>query len=171
MKKYMAICGAVAALAWVGVAAAATPQGKLTGTAGVALVIGTPITDGGTSFVGLENDKSKSCNGDAGSVSILGTSFQNVLCAHYVASSRDGSGPKMRFASTNLFIPDCYDVWRITDGTPVGLSDTVFGAPGLVCGFDQARAWVNKGAIGGAGGTWDDLGYPNPDFTITASQT
>jgi hypothetical protein len=32
MKKYLAICGALVALAWMGVAAAATPQGKATGS-------------------------------------------------------------------------------------------------------------------------------------------
>ena len=39
MKKYVAICAALAALAWAGVAAAATPQGKLTGQA----TIGDPL--------------------------------------------------------------------------------------------------------------------------------
>ena len=71
MKKYVAICGTLAALAWVGVAAATTAQGKLTGSAAITVgefTVTTTIVDGGTSYVGLENDKSGNCSGDSGAV-------------------------------------------------------------------------------------------------------
>jgi len=57
MKKYMAICATLVALAWAGVAAAATPQGQLTGGAFVnssgiiPWFVSSPVIDGGTSFV------------------------------------------------------------------------------------------------------------------------
>src|SRR6266566_326510 len=69
-----------------------------------------PIIDGGTTYVGVENDFSGSCSNDAGAIefpAFLGS----IVCAHFVASSRDGSGPKMRFAYLNPLLPGCYDVW------------------------------------------------------------
>ena len=174
MKKYVAICATLAALAWVGVAAAATPQGKLTGsgTLGDFLNITNPVIDGGTSYVGLENDNSGACTNDSGLVQLNGTT-EAIVCAHYVAASRDGSGPKMRFAFENPFapVPGCYDVWRISDG---GATDKV-GRSG-VCGPDAlaiAQMWVNRGLVGtGSAATltpWN-LGTTT-GFDITASQT
>jgi len=54
MTKWVAICTTLVALAWVGVAAADTLQGKLTGST-TDFTITTPITDASTSFVGNEN--------------------------------------------------------------------------------------------------------------------
>ena len=113
-KKPVATCATLAVLVWVGVAAAATPQGKLTGTGTfvglrASLAITTTITDGGENAVGLENDRSGNCTGDSGQVFFVGLSFP-VFCAHYVAHSRDGSGPKMRFAfPTGVGF---YSIWR-----------------------------------------------------------
>ena len=80
MKKYVAICATLTALAWVGVAAAATSQGTLSGSATITpngtntftFGIGTPVIDGGTSYVGLENDLSGNCDGDSGTVDVGG---------------------------------------------------------------------------------------------------
>jgi hypothetical protein len=179
MKKYVAICGMLAALVWVGVAAADTAQGKLTGSAflpsyGYQFTITSPILDGGDSYVGLENDKSGNCNGDSGEVS-FGGFVEPIACAHYVASSRDGSGPKMRFAVVSPFDSRCYSVWRISDG---GATDKV-GATSL-CGMAggggadtlaQAKVIVDLGRIG-AGSGWGDWQYQTVNgYTITASQT
>jgi hypothetical protein len=168
MKKYVAICATLVALAWVGVAAAATPQGKLTGSAAVTfagpLTITTPVLDGGTSYVGLENDKSGNCTNDTGAVTIIGLPAP-IVCAHFVASSRDGSGPKMRFAFQNPTNTNCYYVYRISDG---GATDKVGGI--YVCSIDLARSAVNMGTTGGG------LGIPwifttVDGYTVTASQT
>jgi hypothetical protein len=168
VKKYVAICGTVAALAWVGVAAAAEPQGKLTGSAsvnGLAVTISTAIFDGGTSYVGLENDKSGNCDGDSGVITI-GQVPHNVPCAHYVASSRDGSGAKMRFAYQ---LGESYEVGRITDN---GAVDTFKQSlPGCSCSFAQAQAWVNLGLVGSgsnASFAWQLLSpMTNSTFSIT----
>src|SRR5262245_2522775 len=116
MKKHVAICATLAALAWAGVAAADTPQGKLTGGAFIGgnmpWEIVSPSIDGGTSFVGLENDKSGNCNGDSGSIG-PGSVFVNVVCADYIASSRDGSGAKMRLAIPFNPFGTLYKVIRI----------------------------------------------------------
>ena len=146
MKKSVAICSAVVALAWVGVAAAATPQGKLTGTGNfnglrATLAITTTITDGGENAVGLENDRSGNCTGDSGQVSFVGLSF-SVFCAHYVAHSRDGSGPKMRFAFPAGV--GFYSIWRISDGG----AQPDKAAVGTATSLAEALAWVNTGAIG-----------------------
>jgi hypothetical protein len=170
MKKYAAICATLAALAWTGVAAAATPQGKLTGSAtingGFTFAMTAPIIDGGMSYVGLENDKSGNCDGDSGTVSIDGNQF-DVACAHYVASSKccNSGSPKMRFAyqiETGIYV-----VFRITDNG--ASTDTV--ALGNTDTLAHATAWVNKGAIGGVGGTWSYAFFVDGDYTITASQT
>jgi hypothetical protein len=176
MKKYVAICATLVALAWVGVAAAATPQGKLTGSAsyGVNLTIVTPIIDGGTSYVGLENDKSGNCDGDTGSV-MLGSTTYSILCAHFVASSRDGSGPKMRFTFGIPVGPvTATPVYRISDGGPNLADDklayTPTGFPGN--NIPLAEKWVNEGRVGAG---WDipwafQTLVSGTGYTITASQ-
>jgi hypothetical protein len=149
MKKFIALCGVSATLAWAGIAAADTPQGKLTGSANLGgiglLTITTTITDGGTSFVGAGNDKSGNCNGDSGAVSFPAFPA-SIICAHYVASSLDGSGPKMRFAYPNPLIAGCFDVWRISDGGAGG-TDKVGGAS--ACAAPSIiQTWVNQGLFG-----------------------
>jgi hypothetical protein len=75
------------ALAGSSVAAADAAQGKLTGdaTVGTPLVLTlhviTTVVDGGTSYVGTENDRSGNCNDDSGSVFVgfSGRTF-NVVC-------------------------------------------------------------------------------------------
>jgi len=166
MKKYVAICATLVALAWVGVAAAATPQGKLTGSAsyGVNLTIVTPIIDGGTSYVGLENDKSGNCDGDSGVITI-GRTAMNVPCAHYVASSRDGAGAKMRFAyqQGSGYIPA-----RITDSAS---GDTFkIDLPAAEVTLAQAQAWVNLGLVGSGSSptfAWQLLSMTSSTFSIT----
>jgi hypothetical protein len=174
MKKYVAICATLAALAWVGVAAADTPQGKLTGSAPViglgTVAITTPILDGGTSYVGRENDKSGNCTGDSGAVTLGGVE-ETIVCAHFVASSRDGSGPKMRFAALDPESNgDCYFVFRISDG---GSTDKFGVNLGAICdpgALALAEAIVNEGFIGGSG--VNDWVISTLDgYTITASQT
>jgi hypothetical protein len=171
MKKYVAICATLAALAWVGVAAADTPQGKLQGS-GTLVLIGTlgtfDVIDGGTSYVGAENDLSGTCTDDIGTVQ-FGPAFPlRVLCAHYVASSKccNAGSPKMRFAFQ--LSDDDYRVVRVTDNA--GSTDTV--AIGQTDTLANATAWVNRGAKGsGAGVSWDWWDVTAGGYTITASQT
>ena len=167
MKQYVAICSTLAALVWAGVAGAATPQGKLTGTgtfAGIraSLAITTTITDGGDNAVGLENDRSGNCTGDSGQVFFVGLSF-DVFCAHYVAQSRDGSGPKMRFAFPAGV--GFYSIWRISDGG----AQPDKAAVGTATSLAEALAWVNTGAIGSGHlfSTWDFQPVTNGDYIIT----
>ena len=183
MKKYVAICGTVAALTWAGVAAAATPQGKLSGTAtfGCCAIPGISITttviDGGTSYVGLENDRSGNCAGDSGVVQGPGpggsTISHNIRCAHYVASSRDGSGPKMRFAYTFLEPAIGFHsvvVYRVSDGGagPDKVAVGFHTALDITTARQLARAWVNLGAIGsGNPGDWVFLTLTSGGFTVT----
>jgi hypothetical protein len=171
MKKYVAVCATLAALAWVGVAAAAAPQGQLTGSATLGIpflgpfAIGAPVTDGGTSYIGLENDKSGNCNGDSGTIIRVDTF--TVVCAHYVASSGccNTGNPKMRFAFP---YGGGYNVIRITDN---GASPDTFAAGGTDT-FAHARAWVNKGTLGcGCGAVFFYGSLEEGNFTITASQT
>jgi hypothetical protein len=177
MKKYLVICGMLAALTWVGVAAAATPQGKLTGAAFLAGMgqfdITAPILDGGTTYLGLENDNSGSCSNDSGTTLLAGFLPEPVVCAHFVASSRDGSGPKMRFAfrDPESINPGCYDIFRISDAGARG-TDKV--GVGFTCSLALAQAWVNKGYIGkGVVVGVNPFVYltVTGDYTITASQT
>ena len=181
MKMYVAICGIVAALTWAGVAAAATPQGELSGTAtfGCCTIPGISITttviDGGTSYVGLENDRSGNCAGDSGVVQGPGPGgsniSHNIRCAHYVASSLDGTGPKMRFAYT-FFEPagNFYSVvvYRISDGgagpDTVGIGfHTAFN---ITTARQLARAWVNLGAIGSGNTGWVFVTVTSGGFTV-----
>ena len=180
MKKYVAICATLTALAWVGVAASAAPQGKLTGSAsagGTSLpTVTTPVIDGGTSYVGLGNDRSGTCEGDSGVVQRFSNTY-NIVCAHYVASSRDGSGPKMRFAYV-WFHPIAHwwivEVWRVTDGG-AGPDTVALGSD--VSDFEAtarqiAMQWVNTGRIGsGHPGAWLFQTPTSSSYAITASQT
>jgi hypothetical protein len=102
MRTFALLALLVAALTLPGTAGAATPQGKLTGSA-VLLVpsgwswkfsIGETVTDGGTSYVGLENDESGTCSGDTGIAGPAAVGLSPIVCAHYV----DNASPKMRFA-------------------------------------------------------------------------
>jgi hypothetical protein len=138
-----------AALGVPSVAAAATPQGKLTGTgttigAGETIAITQTVTDGGTSYVGLENDKSGTCEGDTGAITHNGTPF-DIVCAHFVASSRGflAGSPKMRFAFA-LAPGAVWEIVRIVDN---GTGNDTF-ASGFTFSLADAHAWVNVGAVG-----------------------
>jgi hypothetical protein len=170
MKRNALLLAVIAALALTGVASAATPQGKLTGSATdifanpFTISATDPVIDGGTSYVGLENDKSGNCNGDSGTIIRVFTF--TVVCAHYVASSKccNPGSPKMRLAFANAA---GYTIVRITDNGASG--DT--WAFTTVATYAQMRAVVNKGAIGGIGTSWAYSPTVNGDYTITASQT
>src|SRR5262245_13503093 len=176
MKKHVAICATLTALAWAGAALAETPQCKLTGSAtissgglpGSTFAIGTAVIDGGTSYVGLGNDYSGNCDGDSGTLWESGTSY-NIVCAHYVASSVccNAGSPKMRLAYEAA--PGIIDVILITDN---GIAVDTF-ALGFTSTLTNAKAWVNLGARGsgiGAGAVWGWLTVTG-NYTITASQT
>src|SRR3954470_1397843 len=167
MRKFALVALIAAALAVPGIAAADAPQGKLTGSAtsifasDFTISAADPVIDGGTSYVGLENDKSGNCDGDSGTISVGGFSFQ-VVCAHYVASSKccNPGSPKMRLAFANV---SGYTIVRITDN---GASpDTwAFQTVGDVA---QARAAVNKGWRGsGVGGSWAFAPTVDGNFTV-----
>ena len=176
MKKFALLGLLAAALAVPSIAAATVaPQGKLTGSASLlgpgTLVITTAVLDGGTDplYVGKANDKSGNCSGDTGSVTFNGT-LETVVCAHFIAASRDGSGPKMRFAFLDPSNASCYVTFRISDG---GATDKV-GAQDL-CGGDplaSAQQVVNTGLVG-AGFLVSSWEFPTVtgDYTVTASQT
>jgi hypothetical protein len=150
--------------------------GQLSGAASgptFSLSISTTVIDGGTSFVGLANDKSGNCIGDlqgSGLVALQTTvifTLSSVFCAHYVASSRDGSGPKMRVAIADAALTN-YIVFRISDGGPQG-TDTISGF-GAVSTLAEARAWVNTGFQGWGGvplQPWTPQTLSLGDFTIT----
>jgi hypothetical protein len=166
MRKFALLALLAAALAVPSIAAAATPQGHLTGSANLngGALFTVDVTDGGTSSVGLENDRSGNCDGDSGTVT-LGVSTESVLCAHFVASSRglNTGSPKMRFAIQNTGT-DFYAVFRITDNG--ASTDTV--AVGATDSLAAAEAWVNMGAIGsGAGGAWQFATLTSGNYTIT----
>jgi len=177
MKKYVALCATLAALAWAGVAAADTPQGKLTGAAtwsGDSLTVVTPVIDGGTNYVGKENDYSGNCEGDSGTVMYFGA-VRNIACAHFIAASRDGSGPKMRLTFGIPVGPfTASPVFRISDGGSNLADDKLAWTPsGFPDNLTAASNWVNLGRVG--------IGWSIPwafqpltggtGFTVTASQT
>ena len=173
MRKFALLALAAAALAVPSIAAADTAAGKLTGSAtfgGNTFQITSTVVDGGTSSVGLENDKSGTCVGDSGTI-VINLLTVSVACAHYVASSHDNGNPKMRLAYS---IGPGYQIARIADNGPVnqdtGLSPDTFAIGQVLVSAAQARDWVNKGAIGsGVGFGW---AYQGPldtggDYTIT----
>jgi hypothetical protein len=146
VRKLALLAVFVSGLAVPGIAAAATPQGQLTGTGaigGFAISISTPVKDGGTSDVGLENDYSGTCAGDTGVVERSGF-VSPIVCAHYVVSSGccNAGSPKMRFAYPN--VAGTYTVVRITDN---GASPDSLGV-GTTNDLLLAQAWVQKGAQG-----------------------
>jgi hypothetical protein len=158
-----------AALAAPSIASAATPQGKLTGSATFVIspvAVVNPVVDGGTDplYIGKENDKSGNCNGDSGTFTDLGGTH-DVLCVHFVASSGccNAGSPKMRFAYQNP--SGSYEVIRITDNG--ASTDTV--AFGNVNSLATAVSWVNKGAIGSGQGfsAWQFVDITRGDFTVT----
>ena len=85
---------------------------------------------------------------DTGTVTINGALIFNIVCAHFVASSRccNIGSPKMRFAWGS----GPYNVARITDNglNPQAPTDTF--ASGTVNTLAEAIAWVNTGAVGPA---------------------
>jgi hypothetical protein len=179
MKKFALLALLAAALAVPSIAAAtATPQGKLTGSATITpngvntftFAIGTAVIDGGTSYVGAENDLSGNCDGDSGTVDVGGFTA-NIVCAHYVASSGccTAGSPKMRLAYETR-APGLFVVARITDNG--ASTDTI--ALGNTGSLAFAKAWVNRGFQGGH--VADSLGWSYytvtaGGWTITASQT
>lgn len=166
MRKFALVALIAAALAVPGIAAAAAPQGKLTGSATIfgapfPVSANDPVIDGGTSYVGLENDQSGNCNGDSGSI-MQGSFTLAVVCAHYVASSKccNPGSPKMRFAFANVA---GYTVVRITDN---GASGDTFAFQ-MVDTLEQARAAVNKGwRGGGVGGSWAFASTVDGNYTV-----
>ena len=174
--KFALLVLLVTALAVPSIAAAATPQGKLTGAGaagGGVFGIVDPVIDGGDMFVGAGNDNSGNCNGDSGTVAV-GVNT-NVVCAHYVASSGccNTGSPKMRLAF--LDASGFYLVAAITDNGPVnpttGLSPDTFML-GAIPTLAEATAWVNRGRIGSAaaGASWSLLAISSGDYTVTAAQ-
>jgi hypothetical protein len=165
MRTFALFALLVAALTLPSLAGAATPQGKLTGSAVLEgssgsitfkLAIGETVTDGGTSYVGLENDESGTCTGDTGTVS-TDEGVAPIVCAHYAA----GSSPKMRFA---LKVGHIWLVVKITDKP-----DTV--ALWFSTTRADAKAVVNMGIEGagfGGGAPWEDLSIVSGGYTVTA---
>jgi hypothetical protein len=169
MRTFARLALFVAALTLPSIAAAATPQGKLTGSAVLLtpwnspfkLAIGETVTDGGTSYIGLENDESGTCSGDTGTISTDVGVFTEVgvapiVCAHYVADA----SPKMRFAFKQG--PHDWLVVKVTD-KPVALAWTDTAT------LAEAKAVVNMGLEGsGVGGSWVPAPIVSGGYTVTA---
>jgi len=170
MRKYFALCGILAAFGWTGMAAAAIPQGHLTGSATIVPIFGvsysftaTNVVDGGTSFVGAGNDLSGNCDGDGGTVVVAGTTY-SVICAHFVASSGccNPGSPKMRLA---FQAGSTYIIARVVDN---GASGDAFANAGTDTTLANAQAWVNRGRFGSGFGAppWIP-GRVDGDFAVT----
>ena len=120
MKKYLAICGTLAALAWVGVAAAAHAARQAdrfgadqSGARRQLYVHSRHPRDRRRHrplYIGTENDKSGNCDGDSGILD-----GYTVVCAHFVASSKccNAGSPRMRFAYQRL--SNYFVIAKITD--------------------------------------------------------
>ena len=150
-RKFALLAVLAAALAVPSMAAASA--GTLTGVGAIGgatpFDLGVGMSDGGATFFGLENDRSGNCDGDSGTVTINGALVFNIVCAHFVASSRccNIGSPKMRFAWDN---GSTYVVGRITD---IGTKDASGQSPdtlatGVVSSLAAAKAWVNLGKVG-----------------------
>jgi len=176
MKKLTILFAVLAAILGTGVARAATPQGKLTGGALVdaqgplsgRVEAGAPILDGGTTFVGVENDLSGNCDGDSGTVKVrlFDDAFHNIVCAHFVLHSGDTGNPKMRFAYRSAI--GQWTVVRIVDNGSPGKNDTI--AFGFVETLADAIEWVNKGAVGSGRpfSAWGFTTVQSGNFNISA---
>jgi hypothetical protein len=189
MRKVVTICGTiVAALVLAGVAAAAAPQGKLTGSVtfasaplGIhALTVKTTIVDGETVNVAKKNDRSGDCDGDSGSIKVDyaggggedattlsstggdddhgASATYNIICAH---NAGDGS-MMVDYFDTRI---GRYVVFRVID-RPAGdtfLYQTETNAT-------RALQWVNLGTNDSGHGATPLLSAPiqTGGFTITA---
>ena len=169
MRKFALLAVLAAALAAPSIAFADTAQGRMTGFGTVGptnIPFYTPETtviDGGTSYVGLENDKSGSCSGDGGTV-VVDTTFFSVICAHYVASSGhfNTGSPKMRFAYVSG--TNTWTIVRITDNSPFGTTpSTDTFAWGTTNSLADATDWVNRG-VKGSGHPFSNWGF----LTVTS---
>jgi hypothetical protein len=171
MKRLVITAGLLAALALPVAASASTAEGHLTGGAligdSVRFVIAGPVVDGGTSFLGAEDDQSGLCDGDSGSVKVNGTRY-SVICAHFVAESGNfGTGsPKMRFAYQTG--PGSYTIVRITGNGSPGAQDNFGWA--TVTTLPEAIAWVNRGANGSGHSTegWTFLPISEGNYSVRA---
>jgi len=170
MKKYALICATLVALVWTTVAAATAPP-QLTGSmsfVGSTFAVGDPITDGGSSYVGLENDRSGNCTGDSGTWILNGGTPLPVLCAHWVQHSRGflAGSPKMRFTFQSP--GGLYFVIRITDNTATDAGQDSY-ATGLTSSLQDAKNWVNTGAIGSGHSfsDWSLVTVTDGDFVVT----
>jgi len=169
MRKFGLLAVLAAALAVPSIAAADTPQGTLSGAESLigfaGYTIFPDVKDGGTSYVGAENDFSGNCDGDTGGVLINGVA-STVVCAHYVAASGccDAGRPKMRFA---VQVGTKYRITRITDNTS-GTADYAH-VDTLVDTFDQARDCVNRGIQSSLCkiGPWHSFASGGGGFTVT----
>ncbi len=145
MRKFALLALLATALAVPSIAAADTAQGNLTGASALtgyaSYTIFPTVTDGGTSYVGAENDFSGNCDGDTGGVLVNGVP-RAVVCAHFVAASGccDAGRPKMRFAVQE---GTSYRITRITDNTAT--LDTYAHVDATVGTLEQARECVNRG--------------------------
>ena len=176
MKKFALLALLAAALAVPSIAAAVpASQGTLTGSATLGAPINgtwaitTPVIDGGTDFVGLENDKSGDCDGDSGDIVDPFQVVRSVICAHFVASSGccNAGSPKMRLAFSVSTSGESFRVVRITDNGD--LPDT--WAVGTTFSRADAEAWVNLGAQGcHCGLGWGFVTVTDGNYTVTAAQ-
>jgi hypothetical protein len=171
MKKLITGAALIAALAIPVAANASSGNGFLTGGAKLngsfRFVITGPVIDGGTSFVGAEDDQSGLCDGDSGTVMVAGTKY-DVVCAHFIAESGNFNtgSPKMRFAfqtDANTWV-----VVRITNNGSPGGKDTF--AWGTTTSLVDAIAWVNRGLKGthNPSDSWTFLSISHGNYVVHA---
>ena len=189
MKTVVTICGTcVAALAFAGLAAAATPQGHLTGSAkfngsifitpfagGDAIhkiTITSTISDGETVYVNTNNDPSGDCDGDVGAIEVQYNNgilareraTYTIDCAHF------SGGNHMMVSYTDTALGevcgcDAHVVFRV-QGRPLGTDDVL--SYGTETSATRALQWVNLGSDGSGHPPLTTQAYTFGDFTVTA---
>jgi hypothetical protein len=122
------------------------------------ITVNTTVSDGGTDYVALKNDKSGNCNGDTGSVDIqydTPTVFTYpILCAHYTGANR---GMAFDYFDDHL-VPNTYVVVYIVD-VPLGADKAYVGT---TTNATLAMKWVNLG-WGGSGAQGGGSTFPFAD--------
>ena len=183
MKRVVTLCGVIGALAFAGVASAATPQGHLDGdlkfknppTLQIHKIdITSTINDGEQVYVAVNNDKSNDCDGDTGTLEVQydsstglgdasGKASYPVLCAHYTGNN------SMTISYNDTEIGK-FVVIRFVDRSAAGKPDQVL--VGSTTDANLAIQWPNRGYGGSgaqlAGLSFDSNNVQSGSATITA---
>ena len=170
MKKFVTIFGVVlAALTLAGIASAATPQGKLTGSLkwntpgkrpftdfnGVStngihqldIDPAHPIIDGETVYVNKNNDPSGDCDGDLGTITVqytdagAGSATYPIDCAHFSNYASPTHLGNMSFD----YLDTHYHAYLVISVVYKGTSTDPLVRYGIATDQHDALNWVNTG--------------------------